>query len=281
MKCYGVIGNPIGHSLSPAMHNSQFNTFGIEAIYLPFHVNEEGLRNAIDGMRGLKIRGMSVTIPHKESIIKHLDEIDEEASKIGAVNTIINENNKLIGTNTDGKGFISSVIDYGFSLKDKKVLIIGAGGASRAIIYRLSLSGVSSITVANRTTSRAKELLSEIGIDCRTTVISLNDVSEIIDEFDLVVNTTSVGMSPNISEIPFTFDKVKKGSHFIDIIYNPYETKFLNRASTLGATVQNGIGMFVHQGAIAFELWTGKKADIKLMEKVVVERLGEKNNANR
>jgi shikimate dehydrogenase len=281
MEAFCVIGNPIKHSLSPAMHNSQFMELGINATYSAFNVREDDLETAVEGIKSLNIKGFNVTIPHKESIIKYLDELDNEAKAIGAVNTIVNKNNKLIGTNTDGIGFVNSILDFGFSLDKKSVLVIGAGGASRAIIYTLAKSGISSITLANRTTERAINLLNETNLACQANVVDIIELPNVIGNFDLVVNTTSVGMSPNIDEIPFAFEKVKEGSHFVDIIYNPFHTALLNKAKSLGATVQNGIGMFVHQGALAFELWTGQKPNIKNMEKIVLERLGEKNNANR
>ncbi|WP_102345520.1 shikimate dehydrogenase [Bacillus sp. Marseille-P3661] len=273
-KLYGVIGHPIGHSMSPAMHNDQFSQLGFDCYYQAFDVEPAQLEKAIEGMRALGIAGFNVTIPHKVDIMKYLDEVNEEAKKIGAVNTVVNDNGRLIGYNTDGKGLVLSLQRLtGTEIQPKSVLIIGAGGAARAIFVTLANIGVARVDIANRTIQKAKQLIS-VTNTAESHAISMKEAEASLERYDIIINTTSVGMSPNIDDIPLELTNLKRGTILSDIIYNPIETKWLRMGASLGAITQGGVGMLVGQGALAFELWTGEKPDFMRMEEVVINRLG-------
>lgn len=271
-KLYGVIGDPISQTLSPSMHNAAFNHLGLSAKYLPFHVTPGQLSQAIEGVRGLGVAGLNVTIPHKVSVMNLLDEIDPLAMRIGAVNTIVNENGKLIGYNTDGAGYVSSLkhITAERNLEEHSILIVGAGGAARAIYYTLLEEGVKKVAIANRTIETAKQLIQSNN----TNVMSLSDAEDVVDDYDIIINTTSIGMYPYLENMPIQLGKIKEKTIVSDIIYNPIETKWLKQARKLGAQTQNGIDMFVFQGALAFEKWTGIYPSVEVMRKTVLTKLG-------
>ncbi len=271
-KLYGVIGDPISQTLSPSMHNAAFNHHGLSAKYLPFHVTPGQLSQAIEGVRGLGVAGLNVTIPHKVSVMNLLDEIDPLAMRIGAVNTIVNENGKLIGYNTDGAGYVSSLkhIMAERNLDEHSILIVGAGGAARAIYYTLLEEGVKKVAIANRTIETAKQLIQSNN----TNVMSLSDAEDVVDDYDIIINTTSIGMYPFLENMPIQLGKIKEKTIVSDIIYNPIETKWLKQARKLGAQTQNGIDMFVFQGALAFEKWTGIYPSVEVMRKIVLTKLG-------
>lgn len=271
-KLYGVIGDPISQTLSPSMHNAAFNHLGLSAKYLPFHVTPGQLSQAIEGVRGLGVAGLNVTIPHKVSVMNLLDEIDPLAMRIGAVNTIVNENGKLIGYNTDGAGYVSSLkhITAERNLEEHSILIVGAGGAARAIYYTLLEEGVKKVAIANRTIETAKQLIQSNN----TNVMSLSDAEDVVDDYDIIINTTSIGMYPFLENMPIQLGKIKEKTIVSDIIYNPIETKWLKQARKLGAQTQNGIDMFVFQGALAFEKWTGIYPSVEVMRKIVLTKLG-------
>ncbi|WP_246940560.1 shikimate dehydrogenase [Bacillus pinisoli] len=274
-KLYGVIGDPIGQSMSPDMHNTAFQSLGLQAVYKAFHVTPERLQSAIEGVRGLGIAGLNVTIPHKISVMKYLDEIDPLASKIGAVNTIVNKNGKLTGYNTDGIGYVNSLKEV---LIDKKlencsILLIGAGGAARAIYFSLLEEGVARLDLANRTVEKAEALVNE-QLSSQSRALSLAEAEGVINTYDILINTTSIGMYPNLEEIPISLENVNENTIVSDIIYNPMQTKWLKEANDKGAITHNGLGMFVFQGAIAFEKWTGIYPDIDIMKSVITRKLG-------
>ncbi|MBS4173610.1 shikimate dehydrogenase [Bacillus sp. FJAT-49736] len=274
-RLFGVIGDPISHSMSPMMHNNAFENLQIDGYYHPFQINPIDLPIAIKGMKAIGISGFNVTIPHKTSILSLLDRIDPLAKAIGAVNTVVREGNELVGYNSDGFGFIQALKErWKKNVANEKTLIIGAGGAAKAIYYSLAVEGVKYIDICNRTKERAQALVDNCPFPCETNILNLADASEYLNEYTLLIQTTSIGMSPNIHEIPFSLDKLSPKAHVVDIIYNPLETAFLMEAKKIGATTQNGIGMFVHQGAIAFEKWTGIKPDIVQMETIVLKQLG-------
>jgi shikimate dehydrogenase len=274
-KLYGVIGDPISHSMSPDMHNASFKALGLEATYKSFHVTPERLQSAIEGVRGLGIGGLNVTIPHKVNVMNHLDEIDPLASKIGAVNTIVNENGKLVGYNTDGIGYVTSLKEVlkEKSLKDSSILIIGAGGAARAIYFSLLVEGVEQLSIANRTLENATSII-EAQSSSSSRAISFQEAEKEIATYDIIINTTSIGMKPNLIEVPLSLEYMNKNTVVSDIIYNPLETKWLQEAKAKGAITQNGVGMFVFQGALAFEKWTGIYPDIDIMRNVILTKLG-------
>lgn len=274
-KLFGLLGHPVGHSMSPVMHNDQFAYLNLDCHYQAFDVHPNELENAVKGVRALGISGFNVTIPHKVEVMKYLDEIDEEAEQIGAVNTVVNNNGTLIGYNTDGRGFAVSLQRVaGDDFLNKRVLIIGAGGAARGIYVTLARMGAVSIDIANRTTAKANELILASPFSIDSNALSLAEAESTLAAYNIVINTTSVGMSPHIDEMPLSLTNMKAGTILSDIIYNPLETKWLEEGRKLGAVTQNGVGMFVGQGALAFELWTKQKPDYNWMEQIVLKQLG-------
>jgi shikimate dehydrogenase len=258
------------------MMNRAFQEMGINAAYAAFHVKPEGLGDAVAGIRALGFRGVNVTIPHKVDVMQHLDAIDEGARIIGAVNTIVNENGKLTGYNTDGIGYVRSLREEtGIELEGKRVLLLGAGGAARGVAYALAKAGVKRIEIANRTKERAMQLASAIGEFSDTQGIGLDDLADRMESVDLIVNTTSAGMHPNISELPMNPEMIKQGHIVSDLIYNPRITRFLKEAEARGAKIHGGLGMFIYQGAYALEYWTETTAPAAAMRQIVEQSLQE------
>lgn len=262
-ELYGVLGNPVRHSLSPLMHNKAFLEKGINAVYLAFESDD--VEGTIKGMRALGVKGMSVTIPHKSSVIPLLDEIDTLAEDIGAVNTIVNKDGKLIGYNTDATGALMA-LEGAVSVEGKNCVIVGAGGAARAIGYILKKHNVI-LTIANRSEEKGKDLASSLD----SKYIKLEQLEN--EKTDILINTTPVGMTPNPDFCPVPEKALKQGMAVMDIIYNPRRTKLLNLASDIGCSVVDGLGMFIYQGAEQFRLWTGQEAPVELMKKKVEEAL--------
>jgi shikimate dehydrogenase len=275
-KLCGVIGDPVEHTMSPAMHNAAFVQAGLDYIYVPFRVKKEDLGKAIGGMRALNIRGLNVTIPHKVAIIPLLDKLDTLAEKIGAVNTVTNDDGLLEGSNTDASGFLQALLDTGIEPEGKNVVILGAGGASRAISFALAERGAH-LVILNRRLERAQEITSWLTtiFNQKIKALQLNatNLSQALDEAGILVNTTSVGMRPDIDETPVPANLFRPGLIVYDIVYNPIETRLLKEAKQAGAKTIGGIDMFVWQGALAFERWTGVKAPIELMQTEVIKRL--------
>jgi shikimate dehydrogenase len=279
-KLFAVLGDPIGHSMSPQMHNDLFTHYNIDAVYLPFQVKSEELGEAVRGLKAIGAGGFNVTVPHKSAIIPFLDGVDELALSIGAVNTVVNENGKLIGYNTDGPGFLKGLETHVSSLSEKRILIIGAGGAARAIYFTLANSGPAAIDIANRTVETAEQLAEDCPFSVPSKAISLDEANKCLDQYDLIVQTTMIGMYPKVSEQPVDLLHIKNQALFCDIIYNPLNTQFLQEAGQKGARTQNGIDMFVYQGALAFEKWTGISPDIQRMRENVLKQLGGANYVN-
>lgn len=274
MSLYGVIGHPIAHSMSPLMHNDAFRQLGLEHHYEAFDVHPDQLERAIAGVRALGIAGLNVTIPHKVNVMAYLDDVDSEARAIGAVNTIVNESDRLIGYNTDGQGYLRSLLTLLLEpLSEKKVLIIGAGGAARAIVTAIAHHGVSKLSITNRTQNKAKALADHARNFVPADVVPIDAAEDQIDSYDVIINTTSVGMSPNIAQTPLSLNRLQPGTIVSDLIYNPLKTLWLSEAEKRGAIIDNGIGMFVYQGALSFEKWTGVKPDIERMKQTVVQEL--------
>ncbi|MCK6257786.1 shikimate dehydrogenase [Fictibacillus sp. KIGAM418] len=272
-KLVGLIGYPVSHSMSPEMHNAAFQKSGLPFYYDKYEVHPDRLEEAIYNMRTKGFAGWNVTIPHKQTIMPYLDKISDEAKKIGAVNTVLNENGKLIGYNTDGAGFVKGLIRHvHFPIEQANVLIIGAGGASRAIGYALAQTAPKSIVIANRTMEKARD----IQIEClreHDKVMSLQEAAAVLSDFQIVINTTSIGMK-NDGSTPIDLHHLAPGTVLSDIIYNPYKTAFLQEGEKRGAVIDNGVSMLVLQGALSFEKWTGMQPDIELMETIVIEKLG-------
>jgi len=271
---YGIFGYPVKHSLSPLMQNAAFKKLGVDAVYVPFEVSPESLKEAVEGVRALGIKGLNVTVPHKERIVKFLDYLSEDAELLGAVNTVKNEDGELTGYNTDAEGFLRSLIEEGVELEGKRALMFGAGGAARAVGYALLKGGVKFLNIVNRNFSRAKEVGELLGKRGNVLVYPLKEstVEVLLKDVDIIVNTTSVGMKP---EDPYLFDysKIPEGITVVDIIYNPPETPLLRAARERGCKTVNGLGMLIHQGAVAFEIWTGREAPVDVMREVLEREL--------
>ena len=277
-KICGLIGDPVEHSMSPVMHNAAFKQKGLNYLYLCFTIKSKWLHRAIDGMRALNIRGINVTIPHKVAIMPYLDQLDPLAEKIGAVNTIVNDNGTLKGYNTDAAGFYKALLNKSVAPQGKRVVILGAGGAARAISFILAEKG-SSLVILNRPEefNWAVELASRISHAFKTEVraLKLNEenLKIALSQADILVNATSVGMSPNIDESIVPKRLLKPDLVVFDIVYNPIKTRLLKETESIGAQTIYGLDMLVWQGALAFEMWTGVKAPLELMKEAAVRAL--------
>ncbi|MBA7629478.1 Shikimate dehydrogenase (NADP(+)) [subsurface metagenome] len=264
--------------MSPVMHNTAFNELGLDYIYVAFRVPREELGKAIAGMRALSITGLNVTIPHKVSVIPYLDKLDPLAEKIGAVNTIANNNGVLTGYNTDASGFLQALLDKGVEPAGKNVAILGAGGASRAISFSLADRGAN-LAILNRKLELdwAEKLAKEISDAFKKEVPALelneNNLTANMEKTDILVNATSVGMTPNNNETPVPVRLLRPGLVIFDAVYNPLQTRLRREAEAAGAQTISGIDMLAWQGALAFEKWTGKKAPVELMKKEAIEVL--------
>ncbi|MBI9071432.1 MAG: shikimate dehydrogenase [Melioribacteraceae bacterium] len=278
----GVIGHPIKHSLSPAMQNKAFSLGDQNFIYLPFDVPQTNLKDALKGMIALGIKGFNITIPHKEYITQFLNDVSEEASVIGAVNTIVNENGILHGYNTDVNGIIETLAPFKDDINDQVVSVIGSGGAARSVIYALIRHfKVKRINIINRTEQTAESMKEYFGAkmvfpDIKTYALVPPDLVEVFGKSKLIVNTTSIGMNPEVDDSPTTIEKsFNKDQIVFDVIYTPLKTKFLELAESQGATIVNGLKMFVVQGARSYELWTGEDMPIDEIYEMLETELGK------
>ncbi|HJS81708.1 MAG TPA: shikimate dehydrogenase [Nitrososphaera sp.] len=274
-RTYCIIGDPIDHSLSPAMQNAAFSALGLNCTYIAFKVTAQELEQSVESLRSIKVAGFNVTIPHKVQVMKFLDELDHSAEKAAAVNTVNNIEGILKGYNTDIHGFIEPLRRRKVDFQGMHVLLLGAGGAARAIVAALSEQiGIAKVIIANRDPNRAKELAdigSELGLDCGT--VSLDQASRISPDSDLIVNSTSMGMKNEPSIIDHTH--IKKGSIIYDIVYRPITTDLIENAKYAQAVVVHGYEMLIEQGARAFELWTGIPAPRDVMKKSLLGVFGE------
>jgi shikimate dehydrogenase len=261
---YAVLGDPVSHSLSPVMHNKAFSHVNYNGIYFAFRVKDIG--KAISAIKALGIKGASITIPHKSAVMEHLDEIRGAAGKIGAVNTIVNRQGKMIGYNYDSAGAIRAVKEK-TEIKNKSVAVLGAGGAARAVGYGI-LSEGGKLTILNRTKEKGEKLCADLGCN----FFLLEDLNQV--KCDILINTTSVGMAPNLKDMPIKKNQLNQCMIVMDIVYNPLKTRFLKAAQDVGCTTIDGISMFIYQGACQFELWTGKRAPVDLMRKTVLKAMG-------
>jgi shikimate dehydrogenase len=260
---FAVFGNPVVHSLSPVMHNAAFAATGYNGIYAAIRVKD--IRPAVSGMRALGLRGASITIPHKESVLACLDYIDPAARRIKAVNTIVNDDGSLKGFNTDYDGVIQALGEK-ISIRGRRVGILGAGGAARAVAFGVIGEGATA-TIFNRSREKGEALAADLGADFKP-------LSEFATEgCDVLVNTTPVGMSPQEQDTPLLGDKLKPGLVVMDIVYNPLKTRLLREAEAAGCATIDGLSMFVHQGVRQFELWTGLAAPVEIMRMAVEAEL--------
>jgi shikimate dehydrogenase len=274
----GLIGDPVEHSMSPAMQNAAFRELGLDYIYVPFRVKSTELGQAIAGMRALNIRGLNVTVPHKVAVVQFLDELDHLAEKIGAVNTIVNDDGVLTGYNTDATGFLQALLEREIEPAGKRAVILGAGGAARAIAFILAERGAT-LLILNRALELdwAEELASRIsqifGKKVKALELNKENLTKVIGKADILVNATSVGMSPRADETPVPADWLRPDLIVYDIVYNPVKTRLLREAEAVGASTISGVDMLVWQGALAFEKWTGRKAPVELMKRETVRLL--------
>jgi len=268
-----IIGDPVDHSLSPAMHNAGYEALGIndKFVYIAANVKVENVKDVIKAMRVMGFRGLTCTIPHKIEVIKYLDKIDPIAEKIGAVNTVVNDGGVLIGYNTDWLGVVIP-LEKETDLTGKKAAIIGAGGAARAMAYGL-IARKSKVTIFNRTFEKGRNLAHEIGGDCNG--CSMENIDEAIGDFDIILNATSLGMGKNVGLSPISKSKIKSHQIVFDAVYVPYETQLLLDAGSVGATAIHGTEMLLHQGIAQFELYTGQKAPEEVMRKALNDQLSK------
>jgi shikimate dehydrogenase len=272
-KILGIIGHPVIHSLSPAMHNSALRASGLNYVYVPFDVEPEMLGAAVAGLKALGVAGFSVTIPHKTRIIQHLDELDDSADAAGAVNTVKNDYGRLIGFNTDGDGLIRSLAnEFELNVRGASIAIIGAGGAARGAIAALCRAGAGKITIANRTRERASELASAMAIrfpGTELTVVSgFKELEESLGNIDVIVNTTSLGMNRDTLPV-LHLSSLPRTAVVYDMVYAPRVTPLLQEAVGLGLKGANGLGMLAAQGELAFIIWTGVTPPFGLMKSVL------------
>ncbi|WP_457638764.1 shikimate dehydrogenase [Persephonella sp.] len=273
-EVYGIIGYPVKHSKSPQFQTSAFFYAGINAVYVPFQVRPEDLKKAVDGIRALSIKGFNVTVPHKEEVLKYLDELSEEVRYIGACNTVANLDGYLKGYNTDADGFIQGLKELLPSFSDKRFLIIGAGGASRAVIYGLIKEGVQTIFIANRTVKKAEKIVEDFSSLHRLVgeilhPVPMDSIEKLLGSIDVIVNTTSVGLK-NEDRPLFDYSKIKPEHIVVDIIYK--KTPLLQEAEKKGCLWQDGLPMLLYQGAKAFEIWTGKKPPVEVMRRALLQQ---------
>jgi len=269
-KLTGIIGYPLEHTLSPAIHNAAFQSLELNWCYLPLWVKRENLPAALDGLKALNFVGVNVTMPYKEMVFPLMDEVVSYARMVGAVNTIEIKEDKLVGHNTDGQGFLTSLKEEAdFEPRGKKIVLVGAGGAARAVAVSLGLSEIEQLSIVNRSKRRAEELCRLIkknfpnlsaeffGLD--------EELREVFGQADLIINATPVGMFPKKEEIPFPVEYIKREQLVFDLIYRPRPILLLQKAAQRGAKILDGLGMLIYQAAASFEIWTGLKPPIEVM----------------
>ncbi len=282
-KLTGLLGNPVEHTVSPFLHNTLFNMMGLNGIYIPMKPDRRSLGDAVAGLKAAGFAGFNVTIPFKEAILEYLDESSEEVRILGTANTVHIKNGRLIGHNTDGHGFVRAFErQTGTSLKGKDVCVLGAGGTAKALAVKISIEGASRICIINRTRSKADEIAEYINTGLKsvlesnasafTAAAGSDEARNVLEQFDVIINTTSVGMHPDINSSPL-MDDIRFLSKPIvyDVIYNPAETVLLKYAASKGCRAVNGAGMLFYQGLRAFEIWM----DVRVPENDADELLTE------
>lgn len=273
-----LIGDPVEHSISPVIHNEVFKKLGLNYVYLAFRVVSNELEHAVRGLKALGAVGFNVTLPHKVAIIKYLDELSSEARSIGSVNTVVSSGGKLVGYNTDVIGVTNTFKSLSINLHDVSVVVLGAGGAGRAVVHALASNGSSSIYIVNRTLGKAVELANEFStkfpyVEFRPMSLTLNNLQTALERSQILINTTSVGMYPKVDESLIPLELLRNDLTVFDIVYNPVETKLLRDARSRGAKTIDGVHMLVHQAAASFRLWTGVEPPIDFMFDVAYSSL--------
>ncbi|MHA6252178.1 shikimate dehydrogenase [Oceanobacillus sp. CAU 1775] len=267
---FALIGYPIQHSMSPWLHKSFLQKAGLEGEYSLFEIHpDDNFDLKISELKERNLNGFNITFPYKEKIIDYLDEVDETVQVMGAVNTVLLQDGKWIGYNTDGAGYLRAIkSNYPslFSNKNLKVLIIGSGGASRAIYYALTKEPIQTVDITNRTIEKAEIIASLNKGNTNTKIYTLEEVDKVLDQYDLIIQTTSLGMEPNEEQTPLKINKLKKNAVVSDIVYQPMKTKFLKQAEALNANIHLGHTMLLYQAQYAFEIWTGKNVSVTNMD---------------
>lgn len=279
-KMCAVIGDPVEHSLSPQIHNAAFQALGVNMVYTAFHVRQGQVGKAVESVRVLGIRGLSVTIPHKVDIIPYLDEVEEISRKVGSINTVLNENGLLKGISTDGQGALRALGEYDVDPGGKRILVLGTGGAARAIAFSLaSLKKKPSLCLLGVEGEEMRRLVSDLemgtGVDVNGDFLEASSLKAQVRGAEIIINATPIGMSPNSDQTLIPAELLRKDLVVFDAVYTPRETRLLREAKQAGAKTVPGLGMFVHQAAVQFELWTELKAPVQLMTETVLEALGE------
>ncbi|KPK78035.1 MAG: hypothetical protein AMJ89_01325 [candidate division Zixibacteria bacterium SM23_73] len=271
-----IIGNPVEHSLSPVIHMAAFKELKLNLVYVAFTVTRSELRDAIMGARILGFQGLNVTMPHKKAVMKYLDEMDSTAKSIGAVNTILNDGGRLVGFNTDGIGAMKALKENGVSLKGKKLVLLGAGGAAKAIAFQAAQE-VDILVILNRTPKKAEKLAEalqkKIGKKIERKEFSAKALEEKMKNADVLVNATSVGMHPDDDRSLVHRTLLRPELCVMDIVYNPLKTKLVKDAEAAGAKVVSGLEMLIYQGAASFEIWTKKPAPVEVMREAALKKL--------
>lgn len=280
-KVCAVIGDPIEHSLSPIIHNAAFQHLNLDFVYVAFRVKQDELGKAVQGIRGLNIHGLNVTMPHKTAIMKYLDEVEASAEVIGSVNTVLNADGKLIGFNTDGIGALNALRNNQVEPRGKRLLLLGAGGAAKAIAYQLA-SEVEELRILNRTEEKAKRLAEflreKFNKKIVGEVLSPKILKERLREADILINATSVGMHPHSDQTLVEREWLRPDLAVMDIVYDPLETRLLRYAKAVGAKVVNGVEMLLYQGAASFEIWCSRSAPLNIMREAILKNLVERRS---
>jgi len=279
-KITALLGHPVKQSLSALMHNTGFEYLGLDYLYIPFDIEQKDLETTVAGLKALDFTGFNLTMPHKQEIIQYLDEVSEEAKLIGAVNTVVIKKGRLIGYNTDGKGYIASLEEEKVPLKNQKVVMVGAGGAAKSIAIQLAMEGAREIFLLNRTIGPAKEIADTIAENIRGCRVKFqeftqNNLQKALEGANILINCTPLGMhSMKDSSIIEDESILRKELVVSDVIYNPCETKLLRQGKNRGCKTLNGLGMLIWQGAFAFKLWTGEDMPVEVVrEKMAINSL--------
>lgn len=281
-KKAGLIGDPLGHSASAAMHGAAYYQMGLDAIYIPMEIPADRVDLAVKSLELLNFMGCNVTLPHKQTVLPLMDELDESAQSCGAVNTILFRGGRKIGYNTDGSGFVRAIKEKaGFDPKGKKCLVIGAGGAARGVTFALAMAGTKEFIILNRAEEiEMAERLSADMNSCRSgisaaSVLSHETVSEALKQADFVIHATPLGMTPHEDTVAFDTSLLKPGHAVFDVVYNPRETRLLREAKACGCKTLGGLWMLVYQGIEAIRIWTGKDAPADVMAEAAEKFLTE------
>lgn len=277
-RVVGVIGWPVRHSLSPPMQNAALEALGLNWIYVPFEVAPEQIPQALEGLRALNLVGLNVTVPHKEAVARLVDERSGAAQVLGAVNTIVNREGVLHGHNTDGEGFLRSLREAGEEVRDRRVTFIGAGGAARSVAYAVASAGAAAVTVVNRTPARARDVAELVSrntpVQASVAALDSPEAKQAVWDAQMIIDCTPCGMFPHVDDAPaIPPEWLHEGQCVCDLVYTPRDTVLLKAARQAGARTVEGVGMLVHQGAIALELWTGQAAPVEVMRAALVQAL--------